>query len=85
MQFWLSPRITPKTFFIIVYCWSIAVLSSKAFFHTECNLCFLFLVLFFVRDISLAAFKPDLLSNSDILLDTKKQLQLQLLTLCVCN
>ena len=32
--------------------------------------------LFLVRDISQAAFLPDFLSNSDILIDTKKQLQL---------
>ena len=51
---------------------------SKDFF-TLCNLCFLFLVLFLVR-ISQAAFLPDFLSNSDILIYTKKQLRLQILT-----
>ena len=35
---------------------------------------------FFIRDISQAAFLPDLLSTSDILIDTRKHLQLQLLT-----
>ena len=49
--------------------------SFKALFHIECNLCFLFLVLFLVQDISEAAFLPDLLSHSDILIGTKKQLQ----------
>ena len=56
------------------------MLSFKAFFHPECNLCFLHLVLFLIRDISQAAFLPDLLSISDVQIDTKKQLQLQLIT-----
>ena len=55
------------------------MLSFKAFFHPECNLCFL-LVLFLIRDISQAAFLPDLLSISDVQIDTKKQLQLQVIT-----
>ena len=56
-----------------ISCWSNAVLSFKAFFHTECNSCFLFLVLFLIRDNPQAAFSPDFLSNSDIRIDTEKK------------